>query len=214
MSSMNQQEILSDVYGCIAELWCSLPGAEGWQDIERDTREAVKRLESFDKESARLLSRFLEENRISDEDYIDLFELDPKCALYLGSHSYDEPSTCANAAVSDRNGYMIELTGIYKHFGQIPDGSELPDYLPLMVDFLSLTAMSSDDPIREKLLNEYILPFLPPMRARLVELGTPYLYLLDALEKIANLETVQIVKIQPSPTHSEAKVEVYDRPFR
>jgi nitrate reductase delta subunit len=109
---------------------------------------------------------------------------------------------------------MIELTGIYKHFGQIPDGSELPDYLPLMVDFLSLTAMSSDDPIREKLLNEYILPFLPPMRARLVELGTPYLYLLDALEKIANLETVQIVKIQPSPTHSEAKVEVYDRSFR
>jgi hypothetical protein len=28
--------------------------------------------------------------------------------------------TCANAAVSDRNGYMIDLTGIYKHFGQMP----------------------------------------------------------------------------------------------
>ena len=104
---------------------------------------------------------------------------------------------------------MIELTAIYKHFGQIPDGSELPDYLPLMVDFLSLTAQSDDDPIRGKLLNEYILPFLPPMRSRLAELETPYLYLLDALEKIINLETLEIVRI--IPPKPKAEVKGYDR---
>jgi nitrate reductase delta subunit len=206
---MNQQQVLSDVYGCIAELWCSPPATEDWENVKRDSEEVVKRLERIDRESATLLSRFLAENIISDEDYIDLFELDPQCALYLGSHSYDEPSTCANAAVSDRNGYMIELTAIYKHFGQIPDGSELPDYLPLMVDFLSLTAQSDDDPIRGKLLNEYILPFLPPMRSRLAELETPYLYLLDALEKIINLETLEIVRI--IPPKPKAEVKGYDR---
>jgi len=149
----------------------------------------ARSLVSIDKESAQLLSRFLQENTISDTDYIDLFELEPQCSLYLGSHSYEEPQTCANAAVSDRNGYMIELSGIYKHFGQMPNGLELPDYLPLMLEFLSMTVDSDDDPVREKLLTEYLLPFLPPMRARLEELETPYLYLLDALEKIVRVET-------------------------
>ena len=65
------------------------------------------------------------------------------------------PKTCANAAVSDRNGYMIELVGIYNHFGQKPNEKELPDYLPLMVDFLSMTTESRDDPIRDKLIKEY-----------------------------------------------------------
>ncbi len=203
---MNQQQILKDVYALIAELWCSPPESDATrEDIKKRAEEVVKRLESIDKESALLLSTFLRENAISEEDYIDLFELDPQCALYLGSHSYDEPKTCASAGVSDRNAYMIELTGIYKHFGQMPNGKELPDYLPLMVDFLSLTAESKDDPVREKLIKEYFLPYLSPMRSQLEELGTPYLYLLDALEKVMNIE----LKTQPLPKHREQKVRAH-----
>ena len=165
----------------------------------------IKKLESIDKESAMLLSRFLGENDITEEDYIDLFELDPQCALYLGSHTYDEPTTCATAAVSDRNEYMIELGGIYSHFGRKTNGKELPDYLPLMVNFLSLTTESKDDPVRGKFINEYILPFLPPMRARLEELKTPYLHLFDALGKVINIEQ----KTQPLSKQREQKVETH-----
>ncbi|MDP6264982.1 MAG: nitrate reductase molybdenum cofactor assembly chaperone [Pseudomonadales bacterium] len=190
MSGADSKQTLSNVYSLIAELWCSPPEDDVQrQEIKSDAEEMARRLVSIDKESAQLLSRFLQENTISDTDYIDLFELEPQCSLYLGSHSYEEPQTCANAAVSDRNGYMIELSGIYKHFGQMPNGLELPDYLPLMLEFLSMTVDSDDDPVREKLLTEYLLPFLPPMRARLEELETPYLYLLDALEKIVRVET-------------------------
>ncbi|MEE8206733.1 MAG: nitrate reductase molybdenum cofactor assembly chaperone [Nitrospinaceae bacterium] len=204
MSSMDGKQILKDVYALIAELWCSPPETDAErEEINKDAEEVVKRLEGIDKESAMLLSRFLRENAISEEDYIDLFELDPKCPLYLGSHTYDEPKTCANAAVSDRNGYMIELTGIYRHFGQMPNGKELPDYLPLMVDFLSLTTESKGDPVRDKLIEEYLLPFLPPMRSRLEGLETPYVYLLDALEKVINIE----LKIQPLSNQREQKVE-------
>ena len=190
MSGADSKQTLSNVYSLIAELWCSPPEDDVQrQEIKSDAEEMARRLVSIDKESAQLLSRFLQENTISDTDYIDLFELEPQCSLYLGSHSYEEPQTCANAAVSDRNGYMIELSGIYKHFGQMPNGLELPDYLPLMLEFLSMTVDSDDDPVREKLLTEYLLPFLPPMRERLEELETPYLYLLDALEKIVRVET-------------------------
>lgn len=189
MSNINGQQTLTDTYALIAELWCSPPETDTEREgIKHDAEKVVERLKSTDEEIVTLLSRFLRENIISEEDYIDLFELEPQCPLYLGSHTYDEPKTCANAAVSDRNGYMIELVGIYKHFGQKLDGKELPDYLPLMVDFLSLTAESKDDPVRDKLIREYFLPFLPPMRSRLEELKTPYLYLLDALEKVVNVE--------------------------
>jgi nitrate reductase delta subunit len=201
---MDEKQTLKDVYALIAELWCSPPeaGAER-EEINKDAEEVVKRLEGIDKESAMSLSRFLRENAIPEEDYIDLFELEPQCPLYLGSHTYDEPKTCANAGVSDRNGYMIELTGIYRHFGQMPNGKELPDYLPLMVDFLSLTTESKDDPVRDKLINEYILPFLPPMRTRLGELKTPYLHLLDALEKVINID----LETQPLSKQREQEVE-------
>ena len=189
MSSLNGKQTLKDVYALIAELWCSPPEDDAErEEIGKEAEEVIKKLESIDKESAMLLSRFLGENDITEEDYIDLFELDPQCALYLGSHTYDEPTTCATAAVSDRNEYMIELGGIYNHFGRKTNGKELPDYLPLMVNFLSLTAESKDDPVRDKFINEYILPFLPPMRARLEELKTPYLHLFDALGKVISIE--------------------------
>jgi nitrate reductase delta subunit len=206
MNSADGTQILKDVYSLMAELWCSPPEEDAErEEIKKDAEEVVNRLESVDKESAMTLSRFLGENTISEEDYIDLFELDPRCPLYLGSHTYEEPKTCANAAVSDRNEYMIELVGIYNHFGQKPNGTELPDYLPLMVHFLALTTESKDDPVRNKLCNEYLLPFLPPMRSRLGELESPYLHLLDALEKVINIE----LETKPSAEQRDQKVEDY-----
>ena len=128
MNSMNGNRILKDVYALIAELWCAPPEDDAdREEIRKEAEDVVKRLESIDKESAMSLFRFLGQNDIAEEDYIDLFELDPQCALYLGSHTYDEPTTCATAAVSDRNEYMISLGGIYNHFGRKTNGIELPD---------------------------------------------------------------------------------------
>lgn len=178
-------QVLRDVYASMAELWCS-PRDGDMEEVKGRAEKAITGLESIDKESAALLSQFLE-HPIPEEEYVDLFELDPQCPLYLGSHVFEEPETCAQAAVSDRNGYMIELLGIYRHLKLTPNGKELPDYLPLVVEFLSLVA-GSKDPIREKLIKEYILPVLPPIRSKLEELKTPYFYLLDALERVLRLD--------------------------
>ena len=204
MNNGNGNQVVKDVYALIGELWCSPPEADTERaKTKKDAERVLAGLETVDKKSAKLLSIFLKEETISDEDYIDLFELQPQCPLYLGSHTFDEPKTCANAAVSDRNEYMIELIGIYRHFGQSINGGELPDYLPLMVDFLSLTAESKDDPIRGKFIDEYILPFLPPIRSRLEELETPYLHLLSALEKVIDLD----LKTQALPTEQSQPKE-------
>ncbi len=178
-------QVLQDVYAALADLWCSPQDVDS-EEVGRAAGEEFSRWESMDEEGAGLLSRFLEAP-IAEDEYVELFELDPRCPLYLGSYSFDEPQTCAGAGTSDRNGYMIELLGIYKHLGLTPNGGELPDYLPLMVEFLALSA-ESEDPIREKFIEEYILPYLPAMRSRLEELKTPYLYLLDALERVVRLD--------------------------
>ena len=204
MNNGNGNKVVKDVYALIGELWCSPPEADTERaKTKKDAERVLAGLETVDEKSAKLLSIFLKEETISDEDYIDLFELQPQCPLYLGSHTFDEPKTCANAAVSDRNEYMIDLIGIYRHFGQSIDGGELPDYLPLMIDFLSLTADSKDDPIRGKFINEYIMPFLPPIRSRLEELETPYLHLLNALEKVIDFD----LKTQTLPTQQSQPKE-------
>jgi len=172
-------------YAVLADLWCS-PRDTDSAEVRGRAADLLPELERVDPEAAAALERFLG-NPVSEEEYVELFELDPKCPLYLGSHRFDEPKTCAQAAVSDRNGYMIELLGIYRHLGLTPNGNELPDYLPLMVEFLALTA-GSDDPVREKLVREYILPFLPAIRTRLEELHSPYAHLLDAMERVLRLD--------------------------
>ena len=183
---MTAEDVLRKAYSCIAELWCSPQDV----DMEKARNEAgeVATLESLHQEVGTLLARFLEEDSVSEEEYIEMFELKPQCPLYLGSYGFDEPETCAQAAVSDRNEYMIELNAIYRHFGLELDGSELPDYLPLMIEFLSLKAHRRDDSLRKKLIEEYMLPYLPAMRSKLEGIKSQYLHLLDTLVGILNLD--------------------------
>ena len=180
----DKKQMLRNIYSVLAEAW-SPP-----QDIDEETSnlegDALAEWESIDREGAALLAKFLGD-RISETEYVELFELDPRCPPYLGSHSFDEPMTCAGAAISDRNGYMLDLLGIYKHFGMTPNGKELADYLPLMVEFLALS-VDSEDPIRNKFVEEYMFPFLAPMRSKLEELKASYLYLFDALERAIKLD--------------------------
>lgn len=182
---------LRDAYACIADLWCS-PRDVRMEEVKRRAETVVAAWEGTDKEGAASLSRFLR-NSISEEEYVELFELDPRCSLYLGSHVFEEPKTCAQAGLSDRNGYMIELLGIYRHLGLSPNGKELPDYLPLMVEFLSLSA-GSEDPVRGKLVKDYMLPYLPPIRSKLEQLKTPYVCLLDALERVLRTDVGQALE--------------------
>lgn len=184
---MSRNQILKDLYAFIAELWCSPQDVE-LEEVRKEAPQMIKRLKDIDEESAELLSQFLQKYPIREEEYVDLFELSPQCSFYLGSHVFEEPKNCAGAANSDRNKYMIELINLYKHFALASDNKEMPDYLPLMVEFLSLTAESQADPVREKFILEYLLPYLPPIRSKLEELKTPYLSLIQALERLIHFD--------------------------
>lgn len=126
---------------------------------------------------------------LSEEEYLNLFELNPRCPLYLGSHQFEEPTSCATAGLSDRNTYMLEIGNIYRHFGFQLKG-EMPDYLPAMVEFLALTAdcEGEDRDVRMRLVVLLMVDGVRLVNEKLENEKGPYHHLLEALQRCLRRE--------------------------
>jgi nitrate reductase delta subunit len=142
------------------------------------------------------LDRFLDDALAYDRDeYIRTLELSPPCPLYLGTYLYDEPESCREAGLSDRNQYMLELKNLYRHFGFEPPDDELPDYLPLMTDFCRLSRRINarmKDKLRRYLLETHFVPGLGPFQEKLAEYESPYRHVVEAIGRVARVELEQI----------------------
>ncbi len=139
----------------------------------------------LDGAAADLIGEFLADAACgSREEYVQTLELSPPCPLYLGAYLFDEPTSCRGAGTSGRNAYMLELSGLYRHFGFELAGGELPDYLPAVVDFLWISLEYQDRDrigLRRRLLKHYVLPGLDPLREALKKYHSPYGLLVSAL---------------------------------
>jgi len=127
----------------------------------------------------------------SEDEYTATLELAPPCPLYCGAYLFDEPSTCRGAGLSGRNGYMLELRRVYEHFGLMPASQELPDYLPLLAEFLALSLTRQPrqaQPLRRRLLERLVMPALPLMRKRLLEYQSVYAGLIDGFEAVLRID--------------------------
>lgn len=132
------------------------------------------------------ISEFLNDPVASSRsEYVQTLELSPPCPLYLGSYLFDEPTTCRGVGMSGRNTFMLELRGLYSHFGLQMQGGELADYLPILVEFLGISMdLQEKDRIglRRRFLEHYVLPGLEPLRKALDKYNSPYSLLVSALE--------------------------------
>ncbi len=180
-------EVLKEAYSILSELWCN-PADVDPEELKERAYGLAGALREVSPEAPSKLARFLEEYPPTEEYYIETFELSPKCPLYLGSYLFEEPKTCAQAGVSERNDYMIDILGIYKHFGLGMVEKELPDFLPLMIEFLAITSDRREDGVRRKFIEEYMMPALEPMRSKLEEVGAPHLLLLDLLKELLRFD--------------------------
>lgn len=123
----------------------------------------------------------------STEEYVQTLELSPPCPLYLGAYLFDEPTSCRGVGTSGRNAYMLELVGIFRHFGVELSGRELPDYVPALVEFLAMSLERADKDrigLRRRLLEHHVRPALRPLRDQLVKYQSPYAWLIEALEAL------------------------------
>lgn len=193
-------DALVSVYRIISE-WILYP-----EEIDPVTlsdeavRDVVADAELIDSEMAEHLRSFRAAfDAIKVEEYLGLLELNPRCPLYLGSYQYEEPSTCANAGVSDRNQYMLEIGNVFRHFG-LEIGAELPDFLPAITEFLALTAgaQGEDRDVRLRFIERLVWPGVRLFARNLEAEGTPYEHLAEALTICLRHEAGDMPEPEPS----------------
>ena len=108
----------------------------------------------------------------AQETYVGLFDRSRGLSLHLFEHIHGESR--------DRGQAMVNLAQHYESRGYGIDGNELPDYLPLFLEFLSLT-----DPREAADLLADVAHILAAIRIRLERRGSDYAGLFLALEELA-----------------------------
>lgn len=122
--------------------------------------------------------------------YVDLFDRSRSLSLHLFEYSYGESR--------DRGQAMVNLRERYREAGLDIAGNELPDYLPLLLEFLSQRPEAE----AQALLGE-ASPVLHVLQERLTGRGSVYAPVFAALEELGRQE--------PDPKHlaelRQAKVD-------
>ncbi len=104
---------------------------------------------------------------LRQEAYVQAFDFDRRAALHLTYHTFGDRR--------QRGLELVKLKRRYAEAGLELDAAELPDYLPVMLEFAA-----AEPEAGETLLNDH-RPALELVRARLHDVGSPYATLLDAL---------------------------------
>lgn len=131
------------------------------------------------------LLRRLETTPLLDvqEEYVATFDRGRALSLHLFEHVHGESR--------DRGQAMVELMQHYAAHGLQLDARELPDYLPLMLEFLS-----TQPPEQTHDLLGDAMPAVILLGARLREQGSDYARLFEALESLVGAETEERVAMQ------------------
>lgn len=102
------------------------------------------------------------------QHYVQTFDLHKRSALYLTFYSLGDRR--------DRGLALLRLKKLYRAAGLPQHGSELPDYLPVMLEFAACAAPGQG----ELVLSEHRAA-LELVRLSLREQHTPYAHVLDAV---------------------------------
>ena len=148
---------------------------------------------------------FIERLRRSDvmdlqEYWLGLFDRSKRLALHLYEHSYGESR--------DRGQAMVNLALTYRMNGFELNAAEMPDYLPLFLEFLSV--------IPEVHARRYLtdaITIIEALRIRLEERDSTYAALLTALVTLASREADDAVveEILAGEPQDPANLEELDR---
>ncbi len=133
------------------------------------------------------------------EEYVATLELAPLAPLYLGAYLFPEPKSCRGAGMSERNGYMLELNNIYRHFGVEFAGREMSDFVPVIVEFLGISLERSDEDrigLRRYLVETLLINGIESLLSALRKCESPYLLLVEAL-RVALAEDIAQMSAGP-----------------
>ncbi|MFY2738680.1 nitrate reductase molybdenum cofactor assembly chaperone [Pseudocitrobacter faecalis] len=153
------------------------PDAALWQHQD-EVFEALASSEKLDKEDAQKLGVFLRDLTAQDlldvqANYSELFDRGRATSLLLFEHVHGESR--------DRGQAMVDLMNQYEQHGLQLDSRELPDHLPLYLEYLA--QLPENEAIGGL---QDIAPILALLSARLTQRESHYAVLFDALLNMAN----------------------------
>lgn len=180
----------------------SYPTAD-MQNALPEMREVVRReallphqqLRSLDDFMAGMATRPVTELQ---EGYVTLFDRGRALSLHLFEHVHGESR--------DRGQAMVDLLALYRAGGLELDARELPDYLPLMLEYLSTRPRRE----AEELLGD-AMAIIVLLGARLRERGSGYAVLFEAIEEVIgspdNAELLREAAGQEGPDQTIEKMD-------
>ncbi|EHC37660.1 Respiratory nitrate reductase delta chain [Salmonella enterica subsp. enterica serovar Gaminara str. A4-567] len=166
------------------------PDAALWQH-QQELFDALASSENLDKEDAQTLGVFLRDLTAQDmldvqAAYSELFDRGRATSLLLFEHVHGESRDRGDRGQAmvdhrDRGQAMVDLMAQYEQHGLQLDSRELPDHLPLYLEYLAQLPKS------EALGGlQDIAPILALLSARLQQRDSRYAVLFDLLLKLAN----------------------------
>ena len=171
---------LASAYRLISELFLYPED----RDTDRIETEMARLVEASTELRAPLEAFLAAPAAMSTEEYVATLELAPLAPLYIGSYIFEEPTSCRGAGMSGRNGYMLELANIYRHFGVELAGGELADFVPVIVEFLGISLERRDEDrigLRRYLVETLLINGIESLLSALQKCESPYANLVLAL---------------------------------
>lgn len=111
----------------------------------------------------------------AQEEYVAMFDRGRSNSLLLFEHVHGESR--------DRGQAMVDLMSVYEKQGFVIDQRELPDYIPLFLEFLSLRP---EQEVRQWLMD--VSHILALLEARLQQRESQYAVLFEALLSLVGVE--------------------------
>ncbi len=156
------------------------------------------------KKSLKALSALIESLSQQDiytlqEDYVETFDRGRSHCLHLFEHVYGESR--------DRGQAMVDLADMYAEKGLFIGKSELPDYLPLFLEYLSLLPFDE----AKELLGEPI-HVIATIGAKLKRKGSLYSCIFSSLEALSKVKSnSEAVKAALENSEEDTSFEALDK---
>lgn len=133
------------------------------------------------------------------ERYVFLFDRTRSLSLHLFEHVHGE--------ARDRGQAMVDLRALYEQSGLDPDARELPDFLPMFLEYLSTRPV---DEARALLAEP--LTVIAALKERLARRKTPYAAVLRIIEAIAGVAPLakELDALRKAPDDDPSDLEALD----
>ena len=133
------------------------------------------------------------------QHYVDVFDLRRRSALYLTYYRHGDTRRRGMA--------LLAFKAAYRAAGLVPDGADLPDYLPVVLDFAAVA------PAGEDLLRQHRAD-LELLRRALHEAETPYARVVDAVcAQLPRLGRRDLLRVRAAEQQGPPAEEVGLEPF-